>query len=288
MAERPAPVKLTGVVHSHDYFRFVARDGIDWDVWSDVLKGKVVGARFRGVLDEEACEQIARKFWGSPVLQRPHDAKKGYRYGPDFVGASSLDGYLEEAERARPHIDAMLDVPGHRSLPSLCEEYRAYLAEQGVAFRLAAHEGRRAGAFKLRARTATGGTESFALVPHDDAEAIRRTPHLKGFEIQRAGHICGVVACVENGPGGELLCWNVYPDRESRRALGFDYDSHGYPAESLAAFQRITVPVRPGDINVFDMGIVHAVGWPGPEGSHRCTVQWGMAYLDATTVLQWS
>ncbi|MCB5183222.1 hypothetical protein [Streptomyces antimicrobicus] len=281
----PAPVTVTGTVHPPDYFRVVERDGIDWDVWTDVLRGRIAVAHFRGALAAEACERIARALWDSPALQAPAGTRKGYRLGPDLVGSADMDAYLDAVERTRPEVDAVLAAAGDRSVPALLAAYRAYAADRGLEVRLAEHGGRRAAAYKLRVRTSAAG---FALLPHDDAETLRRAPHLKGFEVQDAAHICAAVACVENDRGGELVCWNLSPDQESRAALGYGYDTRGYPERSLAGYQRLTVPVRPGDLHVFDAGLVHAVGRPAGTGTHRTGVQWNMAFHDATTILQWS
>ncbi|MFE1548238.1 hypothetical protein [Streptomyces sp. NPDC058718] len=287
MADRPAPVRLTGDVHPDDYFRFVERDEIDWEVWTDVLRGKVAGAAFRGVLAPDVCEQIRRNFWSSPVLERPAagTSRNGHTCGAPLLGSKGLDQYLEAAEQVRAAVDDLFADTGDGAVPALLDIYREHLERQGVRLRLAEHRGRRAGTFKMRSRENSG---PFQLAPHDDADPLRHAPHLDGFEVQRAEHICGAVACVENGPGGDLVVWNISPDLESRRALGFGYDSKGYPVESLDAFPKLTVPVGAGDIIVFDVSKVHAVGRKEQDGTYRSTIQWNMSFLDATTVLQWS
>ncbi|RSS83108.1 hypothetical protein [Streptomyces sp. WAC06614] len=281
----PAPVTLTGTVHPPDYFRVVVRDGIDWDVWTDVLRGRVAVAHFRGALDPGVCARTARALWDSPGLQRPAGTRRGFRLGPDLVGAPDVDAYLDAVERTRPDVDAVLAAGGDRGLPHLLADYAGYAADRGLEVRLAEHGGRRAAAYKLRVRTSAAG---FALLPHDDAETVRQAPHLKGFEVQETEHICAAVACVENDRGGELVCWNLSPDAGSRGLVGHGYDTHGYPERSLAPFQRLTVPVRPGDVHVFDAGLVHAVGRPAGEGTHRTGVQWNMAFHATTTILQWA
>ncbi|MFI9742994.1 hypothetical protein [Streptomyces sp. NPDC052494] len=287
MADRPAPVRLTGDVHPDEYFRFVERDEIDWEVWTDVLRGKVAGAVFRGALAPDVCEQIRRNFWSSPALERPGagTSTNGHSCGAPLIGSADLEKYLEVAEELRSAVDALFDGTGDHAVPALLRTYRDHLARQGVRLRMAEHRGRQAGAYKMRSRENSG---AYQLLPHDDAGTLRRAPHLSGFEVQRARHICGAVACVENGPGGELMVWNISPDRESRRELGSGYGNRGYPPESLEGFRKLTVPVGAGDIIVFDVSKVHAVGRKEQDGTYRSTIQWNMSFLDATTVLQWS
>ncbi|MEE4495565.1 hypothetical protein [Streptomyces sp. BE230] len=47
------------------------------------------------------------------------------------------------------------------------------------------------------------------------------------------------------------------------------------------------MPVEAGDMYVFDVSKVHAVGRREEEGTYRSTIQWSMSFLDSTTVLQW-
>ncbi|MEE4495564.1 hypothetical protein [Streptomyces sp. BE230] len=206
MDDRPTRVGLTGDVHRDDYFRFVEREEIDWELWTDVLRGRVLGVIFRGALAPAVCERIRRNFWSSPILKQAGGSTSGYGCGPQMVGANSLDGYLDDAEQTREAVDALFTGVEDRAVPALLDDYRALLARQGVNLRLAERDGRRAGSYKLRSRDASG---AYSLVPHDDADTIRRAPYLRGFEVQSAQHVCNALACVENGPGGELTVWNI-------------------------------------------------------------------------------
>ncbi|WP_326734453.1 hypothetical protein [Streptomyces sp. NBC_01022] len=285
MDDRPTRVRLTGDVHPADYFCFVEREEIDWELWTDVLRGRVLGVIFRGALAPEVCERIRRNFWSSPILkQAGSNSPNGYGCGPQMVGANGLDRYLDAAEQTRAGVDALFTGVEDRAVPALLDDYRGHLARQGVNLRLAERHGRRAGSYKLRSREASG---AYSLVPHDDADTIRRAPYLRGFEVQSAQHVCNALACVENGPGGALTVWNIAPDAASRRALGFGDDSYGYPQETLSGFQKVTVPVEAGDMYVFDVSKVHAVGRRDEEGTYRSTIQWSMSFLDSTTVLHW-
>ncbi|OKH99000.1 hypothetical protein A6A06_25715 [Streptomyces sp. CB02923] len=283
--ESGAVATLHGTVHPDAYFRFEERKALDWNLWSDVLRGDITGAIFRGVLSAPVCERICRNFWSSPVLKRRADGLPSH--GRGFVGASivslDLDTYLDESERIRADVGALFDGT-EDALASLLDDYGDHLAARGCRLRLAEHRGRRAQMFKMRSWRNTG---PFVLVPHDDA-SVMRSPHLAGFEAGEVARVVGVAACVENGAGGELHYWNITPDRDSRDSLGFRYDSVGYPLESLRDFRKLTVPVQVGDVYVFDSSKVHAVGRKLDDTDNRSTVLWSMGFLDANTVLHWA
>ncbi|MFG2226540.1 hypothetical protein [Streptomyces sp. NPDC048644] len=279
-------IRLTGQVHPGDYFRFVERDELDWQAWTDVLRGKVAGAVFRGVLPPDVCERIRRNFWSSPMRRsREHGVRDVDAWcGNHLFNASSLDWYLDEADRARSTLEALCAGPGPTPR-SLLAEYGDHLAGQGVRLRLAEHRGRRAAPFRLRSR-ADG--DALVLAPHDDAEAIRHARHIDGCEVQRVSRLCNALMCVENGSGGELLYWNISPDRESRHAFGMSDDSYGYPIESLSGIEQLTVPVHAGDVYIFDTANVHAVAPCSSDGVFRTTINLLMGALDAETILYWS
>lgn len=278
--------RLTGQIHPVDYFRFVERDEMDWQAWTDVLRGRAAGAVFRGVLPPDVCERIRRNFWSSPMLQsKEHSTRDAdYSCGNHLFSAPTLDWYLDEADRARPTLEALCAGPGRTPL-SLLEEYRRYLANQGIRLRLAEHQGRRAAPFRLRSR---GDDHTLVLSPHDDAEAIRHARHIDGCEVQRVNRMCNALMCVENGSGGELLYWNISPDRESRDALGMSTDSYGYPIESLSGIEQLTVPVHTGDVYVFDTANVHAVAPCGNDSVFRTTLNLLLGELDEETTVYWS
>lgn len=280
-----APPRLTGTVHPPEYFRFVERTEIDWEVWDRVVRGELTGAIFRGVLPPDACTRICANFWASPLLKRPDDGLPAH--GRGFVGASlvgpPLEEYFADAERMRPGVQALFDGTDD-ALPALLREFGQHLARRGVTLRLAERQGRKAGMFKMRSWQNTG---TFVLGPHDDAGALR-SPTLKNFELQALRRVVGAVACVENSDGGELHYWNISPDEETRNALGQVYDSVGYPLESLDGFEKLTVPVGPGDVYIFDSSKVHAVGRKDDDTTNRTNVLWSMGVLDDTTFLHWA
>ncbi|MEV8456376.1 hypothetical protein AB0467_34765 [Streptomyces sp. NPDC052095] len=267
------------------YFRFLERDGVDWDAWWEVLCGRVAGAIFRGALTPEICERTCRRFWDSPLLTRPNATRSSEcAVGPLLVSSDSLDTYLTESERSRTGLGEICGGPG-RTLPVLMDEWRAHLSGRGVPFRLAEHDGRQAGAYKLRSRA---DSENFGLLPHDDAMHNWQLPHLLDFEIQGVKRVCNALVCLENGPGGELLYWNAVFGPEDRQALGMRPGAYGYPLEALADVERITLPIHAGDMYVFDGGNVHAVAPSDSEDVRRTVALWITGPLDDGTVLQWA
>ncbi|MFB7588737.1 hypothetical protein [Streptomyces sp. NPDC056169] len=285
MTESGSATSPAGRQKSAEYFRFVERDGVDWDAWWDVLCGRVAGAVFRGALSPDVCERTCRRFWSSPLLTSPNATRSTERaVGPLLLASDTLDGYLAESERTRV---GLADICGDRgrTLPALLDEWRAHLAGRGVRFRLAQHEGRQAGAFKIRSRA---DSESFGLLPHDDAMHSWLLPHLVGFEIQDVQRVCNALVCLENGPGGELLYWNAAFSQEDRKTLGIRPDSYGYPLEALSGVDRITLPIHAGDMYIFDGGNVHAVAPSGTEHVRRTVALWITGPLSDGTVLQWA
>ncbi|MFF8691006.1 hypothetical protein ACF08W_02255 [Streptomyces sp. NPDC015144] len=267
------------------YFRFLERDDVDWDAWWEVLCGRVAGAIFRGALTPEICERTCRRFWDSPLLTRPNATRSSEcAVGPLLVSSDSLDTYLTESERSRTGLGEICGGPG-RTLPVLMDEWRAHLSGRGVPFRLAAHDGRQAGAYKLRSRA---DSENFGLLPHDDAMHNWQLPHLLDFEIQGVTRVCNALVCLENGPGGELLYWKAAFGPEDRQALGMRPGAYGYPLEALADVERITLPIHAGDMYVFDGGNVHAVAPSESEDVRRTVALWITGPLDDGTVLQWA
>ncbi|MES9509798.1 hypothetical protein ABWJ92_25825 [Streptomyces sp. NPDC000609] len=268
-----------------EYFRFLERDGVDWNAWWEVLCGRVAGAIFRGALTPETCERTCRRFWDSPLLTSPNATRSSERaVGPRLVSSDTLDTYLTESERTRAGLAEICGGPG-RTLPVLMDEWRDHLAGRGVPFRLAEHDGRQAGAYKLRSRA---DSENFGLLPHDDAMHNWKLPHLLDFEIQGVKRVCNALVCLENGPGGELLYWNTAFGPEDRQALGMRPGSYGYPLEVLADVERITLTIHAGDMYVFDGGNVHAVAPSGSKDVRRTVALWITGPLDDGTVLQWA
>jgi hypothetical protein len=277
-------IQIQGIVHPDSYFQIVEKQEIDLQLWIDVLQGKVAGAIFRGVLNQEVRQQICHNFWHSLSLKQKGDGLPAHAKA--FIGASlskPLEVYYEDVERTRQDVEALFDNTGDFYL-FLIDNIKKHLADQGCSLRVAEHNGRQAGKYKMRSWANTG---DFVIVPHDDS-GVLKAPHLQGFEVGQIDRVVGVLICLENGEGGDLHYWNISPNNETREALGFKSDSFGYPLKSLANFDKITLPIRPGDIYLFDVTKVHAVGAKADDEVNRSTIAWSMGFLDPTTVLYWA
>ncbi|AFZ18742.1 hypothetical protein [Allocoleopsis franciscana] len=277
-------IQLQGIVHPDSYFQIVEKNEIDWQLWIDVLRGKVAGAIFRGVVNQEIRQQICHNFWHSVSLKQKSDGLPAHAKA--FIGASlskSLEFYSEEVERTSQDIEALFDNTGDFYL-FLLDNIKKHLADRGCSLRVAEYNGRQAGKYKMRSWLNTG---DFVIVPHDDS-GVLKAHHLQGFEVGQIDRVVGVLICLENGEGGDLHYWNISPNDETREALGFKSDSFGYPLEALADFDKITVPICPGDIYLFDVTKVHAVGAKTDDEVNRTTISWSMGFLDPKTVLHWA
>lgn len=283
-------ITLQGTVHPDSYFQILERRGIDWQVWINVLRGKVAGAIFRGALGKELCQQIRDNFWHTFSLMKegvilPAHSKA---FMGAFMGKPPLESYFEEVEKSREGIESLFANTGD-FYRSLIEEIRGHLASQGCSLRVAESNGRQAGKCKIRSWRNTG---DFVIVPHDDV-GLLKAPHLRDFEVGQLDRVVGVLICLENGTGGDLHYWNISPNDETREAFGFksedaNYDSFGYPLEALGDFDKISLPIHAGDIYLFDVTNVHAVGQKTDDEVNRTTISWSMGFCDPTTVLYWA
>jgi hypothetical protein len=280
-------IQLQGIVHPDSYFQIVERNEIDWQLWIDVLHGKVAGAIFRGVLNQELRQQICHNFWRSLTLKQQGDGLPSYYEA--FIGSSvtkPLEVYLDEVEQVRQDVQELFANTGD-FFEFLLGGIRQRLADQGCLLRVAQHDdGRKAGECKIKSWGRKSG--AFVLEPHDD-EGPFRSPHLQGFEIgQLVGRTVSVNICLENGEGGDLHYWNISPNDQTREALGFKYDNIGYPLEALVDFDKLVLSIRDGDIYLFDSTKIHAVGQLTNEKAKRLTLLWFMGFRDPTTVIYWA
>lgn len=279
-------VQVTGWHGSRAYFRFLDYHTFDPEGILKVLRGEVFGAIFRGAIDPATSKELVRRFWESPARKRRGGEvceSLGY-----YVGAyhyhKPTSTYLDESAEIADHLNALLDVPDEP-----CRWFRqrlgARLAGEGVALRLSEKDGRHGCPVLVRHWNASG---DFALQPHED-ESQCREPRQADFEIQRTLEygVFAVNMCLENGAGGDLVCWNVIPDDSSKRRLDLYYSGSPYPPEVLEGIPSISLEVRSGDIYVFNGGHVHAVEASAP-GATRTTMAFNMGYCDDHTVVTWT
>jgi hypothetical protein len=281
----PSGVRVTGQRGSAEYFRIVECAKFDPAEIVRVLRGEVAGVIFRGAIDAATCERVKKNFWASPMLRKRGDAVPAYYLGT-YHYAKELDHYLQEAEATRTAL-AEVFSGADNFYARIMEAVAATLSAQGVAMRVAEHEGRRAGEFVMRSWSASG---RFALAAHDDGAQLTARKQA-GFEIQRvlAHPLTAVNLCVENGvEGGELVYWNVEPDQATRRALGVEETGHPYAPEQLVDFPKIELPIHTGDAYFFNGKLVHAVRAQSRPGEYRSTISLLMGFLDPKTVIYWT
>lgn len=277
---------VTGWHGDQTYFRFVELTEPDLDPVVDVLRGRLLGVIYRGVIDGSASSELVRRFWDSPMRKRRGGEvceSLGY-----YVGAyhyhKPTKTYLDESAEVAPYLEQILDVPAE---PTHWFKYRLSqrLAAEGVEFRLSRDGGQSGCPVLIRHWNAAG---AFALQPHEDASQCR-WPEQAGFEVQRTplNTVAAVNMCLENGEMGRLVMWNVIPDDESKSRLGLYYSGSPYPPEVVEGIDAVWLPIRPGDIYVFNGEHVHGVEASEP-GAKRTTMAWNMGFCDERTVVSWT
>lgn len=234
------------------------------------------------MVPDAVCAELTTRFLRSPDLRTRRIPGE---YLGTFHGDKTTDNYLDEAAAIRHSLDQLLDIPGS-PLAVFREGLTAALAEDGVDFRLARHNGREACQAIFRSWR---GTQGFALAPHEDIGQCS-DPKQAGFEIQRAAdhHIVGMNICLDNGPGGRVVLWNIQPDLASRRRLGLEHTGVPYPVECLDGVERITLDVHPGDIYLFNGAHVHAVESIVGASANRITLSVFLGFIDDKTVVSWT
>jgi hypothetical protein len=288
MTTSTAPLeRLTGWQGDPGYFRFEERTSLtDLSPVLQVLRGKLLGVVYRGVIDPAAAREIVRRFWESPARKRRGGEvceSLGY-----YVGAyhyhKPTQQYIDESAAVAAHLGELLDMPDEpmRVFRGLLGER---LAAEGVEFRPARSGGGSACPVLIRHWNADG---EFALQPHEDASQCR-WPEQAGFEVQAAlGYtIAAVNMCLENGDGGRLVIWNMVPSDESKSRIGMYYAGSPYPAGVLEGIEELRLRVEPGDIYVFNGEHVHGVEASAP-GAKRTTMAWNMGMCDEGTVVTWT
>jgi hypothetical protein len=277
---------MTGWQGDADYFRFVECDTLDPDQIIEVLRGKVVGVIFRGVMDHNASQELVRRFWESPIRKR-REGEVCESIG-SYVGAfhyhKPTQRYLDESAEVADALAAMLDIQGEPS-SWFRKTLSDRLEQEGITFRLAAKDGRPGCPLLIRHWGAPG---EYALQPHEDVSQCR-WPEQVEFEIQRTVDrpVCAVNMCLENKEQGRLVIWNIIPDEASKQRLGLELSGSPYPTEVLTGFEVIRLDVRPGDIYVFNGAHIHGVD-ASPAGSRRTTLAWNMGMCDDKTLVSWT
>lgn len=275
---------LTGWSGGAEYFRFAEFDGLCPAAIVDVLRGRVLGAVFRGAVTPAACEQIAARFWASPA-GRSRGGQAPIRYLGAYHYHKPTCVYLNECAEIAAAFDEALAVHDD-PLDAFYGGLAGVLAGQGITVRRAEHGGMLAARGVLRSWFGRG---EFALVPHEDRGQCRE-PGQSDFEIQRVlGFcICALNICLENGAGGRLRIWNLQPDDVAKRRLGTFYSGSPYPVGALAAIDTIRLDIDQGDIYIFNGSHVHAVEPNILPGTRRTTLSGFFGFIDEATVVSWT
>lgn len=267
-----------------DYFRFQEHQGYQPQAVLDVLRGKVLGAVFRGMVPAAVCTELAERFWRNGEA-RSRDGEAPVRYIGAYHYHKTTRTYLDECAEVEAALDDVLAVEGD-PLTVFYDGLAGALAAEGGTVRRAAHEGREACRGVLRSWFGRG---EFALLPHEDRGQCGE-PQQADFEIQRtADHqICALNICLENGAGGRLGVWNIQPDENSKRRLGTVYTGSPYPVEALAGVESAWLTIDPGDVYVFNGSHVHAVEPSEAPDVRRTTLSGLFGFIDDTTVVSWT
>lgn len=280
----PSHPELTGSQGSLEYFRFDEANELKPSMAMDVLSGRILGAVFRNVVPVPVLKALIANFTTSPGRRR-----RGTDAPGEYLGAyhynKTTDEYLDQTDAVRADLELALDVAGE-PLGLLREKLSEAFAPCGIRFRPAGHGGREACAGIFRSWQ---GQNGFALAPHEDHSQCE-SPKQSGFEIQNvaANVIASVNVCLSNGPGGQLVMWNLRPDEATRVRLGVQYTGSPYPLEALSSFERLRLDVRPGDIYLINSSHVHAVEAVCDQSALRVTLSMLLGFADDETLISWT
>ncbi|MDT0343966.1 2OG-Fe(II)-dependent halogenase WelO5 family protein [Streptomyces litchfieldiae] len=278
------PLLVTGWEGDLGYFRFEEHTTLRPESIVEILRGRLAGVVFRGVIPAATCAELTDRFLTSPARRARGSDVPGQFVGA-FHYAKTTDDYLRQAAATRSALDEILDMPDD-PLAALRRELGDVLADEGVELRLARHDGREACPAILRS---WDGEDEFALAPHEDYGQCTE-PGQADFEIQRATahQVVAMNMCLTNGAGGRLIVWNIKPDEPSRRRLGLQYTGVPYPLGSLAGVESMSLDVRPGDIYLFNGSHVHAVEPSADPLARRVTLSGLLGFIDEKTVVSWT
>lgn len=266
-----------------DFFRFEDRAAYDVDLVRDVLSGRLAGVIFRGFADAGECADLMTAFLEHPLTRvRTGDATG--RYLGTFHWRKSRETYLSDSTqitnavyevvgRSRPH------TPWNRFEKSLQQE----LERDGISLRHARWDGQEVASPLVRAWDGVG---DYSLVPHEDLAQVR-DPRQRGFEIQNvAGYVsCAANLCIANGSAGNLVMWDFAPTDDDRRLFGTEIQGGPYPTSVLEPHARVDIAIHPGDLYIFNGGLVHAVR---STAEQRATISCLLGFSDPETVVMWT
>lgn len=264
-------------------FHIEERTVLDGRLALDVLEGRLAGAIFRNVASHVACEQIVSRFWCHEARQQRSAEALG-----SYVGAlhwmRPMDQLMAEVPFAQAAIDTILNVENEP-----CAQFiKAVMASDSTL------TGERPARYKgqpvcPRVIRSWADPSLFALRPHED-RAQTLWPAQQGFEINQVEDqtLCALNVCLENEGGGELHLWDLRPSPQIRRDLGIEFEGIPYPFSLLTDKEHLVIPIRKGDIYVFNGAFVHAVASPLSAQDKRTTVSCLMSLSSRRELLQWT
>jgi hypothetical protein len=276
--------KLTGWSGGTDYFTVREYRTFDPQAVIDVLRGRVAGVIFRGMVAPDSCAALSDRFWNSPDRARRSSEAPSYYLGTYHYHKTTAE-YLDESERTAAALERVLDVPGD-PVTTVYGGLAEALAAEGTTVRPARQGSREACRALLRSWHGDG---RYALEPHED-RAQCTEPKQADFEIQRVldHQITALNICLENGDGGRLLLWNIQPDDASKRELGLHHTGSPYPTETLEGIECRRLDIAAGDVYLFNGSHVHAVEPNVSRDSRRTTLAGILGFVDDHTVVSWT
>jgi hypothetical protein len=250
--------RVTGVSLPETAFRVYETDKtVDVAAVFEVLKGNLAAYRVRGFVPPDVCRRIVENFWASPDrvprYGEGEDGVEAYLIGASHYGKPTLQ-YLEEARACEDAVKNL--YAGTVNPASVFRETLASGSAEAVSLRPAMLGGLAAGDTKAIYWNNTG---TFLLEPHDDL-AQMKDPIQNDFEIQQAARVMALNIYAEVPVNsGQVRVWNIQPDDRTRADLGLSHVGFPYPAEPLAEYPSIVIPVETGDLCVMNGNLVHAV-----------------------------
>jgi hypothetical protein len=250
--------RMTGASLPETAFRVHETDrAVDIAAVFDVLNGNLAAYRIRGFVPPDVCRRIVENFWASPNrvprFGEGEDGVEAYLIGASHYGKPTLK-YMEEARACEDAVKSL--YAGTVNPASVFREALAEGSAEPLTLRPAMLNGLAAGDTKAIYWNNTG---TFLLEPHDDL-AQMKDPIQKDFEIQQAARVMALNIYAEvPANSGQVQIWNIQPDDRTRADLGLSHVGFPYPAEPLAEYPSIAIPVETGDLCVMNGNLVHAV-----------------------------
>ncbi|MER9559747.1 hypothetical protein [Mesorhizobium sp. M0323] len=249
-----------------------------------VLKGDITALHIRQAFTTEVAEEITANFNRNPGLKERRDGVPG-----QYVGAShyrkDAATYFEEAENARPFVDALfgnLVDPARGLFDALKREFH----KQGIELRLARSDDGQANI--CRALSWSGGG-AYALEPHDDVAQVLCAGN--DYELPAVAH--NTVAALNFYPsmpeqGGDLRLWSHKPTVNDRKSQGVETTGYPYSTAYLEAVPYRDLQLRAGDIGLIDGGFVHGVTRQSGNGNRRLLLNNFFGFARPDLVLWWT